>query len=835
MKIFNKMTLPRILSILSILFLASCAFTPEIPEIRLKPGEFGMQINRPSPIISCIAYSPKDRHVAIGKVSGELIIWDISEGRKIWSVEASEKTDKGRHKKAVLSVFFTTDGSHVVSASGGGAVKIWNIESGRLVRTFRGVNDNEFLNTAAITPDGTRILVGGGEDDGTWFSGVLRLWDIESGRVIRELQIPKTRAFEGVATSVQSVAISQDGKLALAAYQSSIKLWNMETGWELRKFEYKKSFSFVPIVERVAFLPDGKHFISQAGEKIGSTAIRLWDIETSETIRTFGGKLPRKPTLSPDGRYVLCGEGEEGIMNLWDLKTGQIVKKFKGKLSFYSFLADEGIVSKDGRRMVSFSPDASIRIWDIESEEEIMMMVAFEDGEWLAITTEGYYNASANGHKYLNVMLGESVYTAGAFYDVFYRPDIVAAKLRGDDISGLVTITMQDAIKSPPPVVEINPIASTINESKVKVCYKAKSTGGGIGEVRLFHNGKLIQSDGFYREVAKTTGEKTQIIALNSRAIYEDIRDLKISGKTEISPITSKSKGESFEDCKEIEAIPGENEVSLTAFNSNNTVQSYMKTITFNSTLKPEDSHLYILSIGIDQYKDNSVNLKYAMKDANDFKEKLLQQSATLYKTQNIHHELLTDKDASKTNILNKIAELAKTIKPTDGFILFVAGHGILLQNQYYMLTHDFNGTVDNNSLISSNEIVEMSKKIKSLNQLFIFDTCHAGGVDYIVSGLYDARMSVLAKKMGLHIYASASSTQQALDGYKGNGLFTYSLLDGLNNKVEADKNNDRKVGLIELGEYTKLTTAEISKNIGHSQIPLIINFGKDNAVYGLR
>ena len=113
-----------------------------------------------------------------------------------------------------------------------------------------------------------------------------------------------------------------------------------------------------------------------------------------------------------------------------------------------------------------------------------------------------------------------------------------------------------------------------------------------------------------------------------------------------------------------------------------------------------------------------------------------------------------------------------------------MAGHGVLLQNQYYMLTSEYDGKVNDNNLISSNEIVEISKKIKSLSQLFIFDTCHAGGVDYIVSGLYDARMSVLAKKkMGLHIYASANSKEAAMDGYQGNGLFTYTLLDGLNNK----------------------------------------------------
>lgn len=87
--------------------------------------------------------------------------------------------------------------------------------------------------------------------------------------------------------------------------------------------------------------------------------------------------------------------------------------------------------------------------------------------------------------------------------------------------------------------------------------------------------------------------------------------------------------------------------------------------------------------------------------------------------------------------------------------------------------------------------------------------------------------MSVLAKKMGLHIYASASSKEEAMDGYEGNGMFTYSLLQGLNNKKEADKNKDSKISLVELGEYSKQMTTDISKKLGHSQTPLIINFGK--------
>ncbi|MCG2814049.1 MAG: caspase family protein, partial [Thermodesulfovibrionales bacterium] len=568
--------------------------------------------------------------------------------------------------------------------------------------------------------------------------------------------------------------------------------------------------------------------VSCATSAISIPVVNLKSADMSMELKR-SAYVVRSIAVSPDGRYALLG-GWDNTIKLWDIATGKEIRTFTGHSGYVISVA----FFPDGKYIISGAGDVSVRIWNVATSEEIAVMIGFEDGEWLAITTEGYYNASANGHKYLNVMLGESVYTAGAFYDVFYRPDIVAAKLRGEDIKDLITITMKDAIKSPPPVVEISPITASPTSPKAKVCYQAKSTGGGIGEVRLFHNGKLIESDGYYKETAKTS-DKMQLAQINSKTIYEDMRSVKIKEKAELSPVTTKSKGDVFNDCKEIEAVSGENEISVTAFNKDNTVQGYMQTAKFTSAIKPEEPHLYILSIGIDQYKDSTINLKYAVKDSKDIKERILKQAETLYKPQHIHNITITDKEATKTNIISRINELSSKIKPTDSFILFVAGHGILLQNQYYMLTNEYDGTVNEGTMISSNEIVEISKKIKSLSQLFIFDTCHAGGVDYIVSGLYDARMSVLAKKMGLHIYASANSKEQAMDGYQGNGLFTYTLLDGLNNNKNADKNKDNKISLTELGEYSKQTTTDISKKIGHSQTPLIINFGKDNAVYNLR
>ncbi|HEX9080301.1 MAG TPA: hypothetical protein VF795_11980, partial [Desulfuromonadaceae bacterium] len=84
-------------------------------------------------------------------------------------------------------------------------------------------------------------------------------------------------------------------------------------------------------------------------------------------------------------------------------------------------------------------------------------------------------------------------------------------------------------------------------------------------------------------------------------------------------------------------------------------------------------------------------------------------------------------------------------------------------------------------------------------------------------------------------IYASASSIQEAMDGYRGNGLFSHTLLQGLNNNREADRNSDGNVSVVELGEYAKRRTTELSKGLGHAQTPIIMNFGKDSMVYSVK
>ena len=785
--------------------------------------------------VFAVAFAPNGRYVASGLDDKTITIWDVSQGKCAHILKG--RKGSGSTAGSIASLSFSPDSTKLVSGSYDGEVTLWDILTGKAILTFP--TNAKTVNTVSISPD-NRVIMAGND------SQQIMVWNMSTG----DNKTFKTAEGESMTRTVTPYAFSRDGRQALSTDErNSLILWDIPSGKELKRFSGSHGE-----ITALAFSPDGSRAI--AGTSGGNLVI--FDVASGKDIRTLNGHsgLVRSVVFSNDGAYAFSGSHDNSA-RLWEVSTGkevcQLTTENPKQIKAVA-------MSPDQRLLVTGSMDGTTRVWSRNTSREIVKMVklikylpAFyvkarvaakeEDFKplfdaWIVLTPDGYYTGSPNALENITVVKGFPMYKIDQFYDVFYRPDIIIAGLRGEDTQGLITITMEDALKNPPPEVDISSVPKSTDEESLRVKYSVSSGGGGIGEVRVFHNGKLIYSDGYYRSIAQKSGDKVALASLNGAAAYQSMRAIAIKEKavagSVASPIISQAKGDSYKGEIAVEAIPGVNEISVAAFNKDNTVQSKMETVAFKSTLAPKDPHLYILTVGIDKYKDAGINLAFSAKDARDVAGKLLVQSVGIYKRENIHSLILTDDEATKKNIMSRVGELAGKMKPTDGLVIFVAGHGVLYQNLYYLIAHDYNGNVDEEAMISSNEIMEMSKKIRSLNQLFIFDTCHAGGVDWIVSGLYDARMSILARQMGLHIFASASSMQEARDGYKGNGLFTYTLLDGLSNNKKLNKNNDGKITIEELGEYTKLETADISRKTGHEQVPMIINFGNDYPVYEL-
>jgi WD domain, G-beta repeat len=88
--------------------------------------------------------------------------------------------------------------------------------------------------------------------------------------------------------------------------------------------------------------------------------------------------------------------------------------------------------SPDGRRIISASIDRIIRIWDANNGSTLGTTIVARNGEWITVTPEGFFSASANGAQMLDVVRGLEVYSIDQFYQSLYRPDLVREKLSGD-------------------------------------------------------------------------------------------------------------------------------------------------------------------------------------------------------------------------------------------------------------------------------------------------------------------------------------------------------------------------------------------------------------------
>lgn len=539
-------------------------------------------------------------------------------------------------------------------------------------------------------------------------------------------------------------------------------------------------------------------------------------------------EMPTSRVIAPDSRSFVLGTSTSLIRfsadgaEIWRTPLSSMVLSLN--------------VSRNGRLAVAGLRDGTIRWFGMGDGRELLALYPHADkSRWVMWTPEGYFDASPGAEGLVGYHLNQGGDREGRFiplnslYDAFYRPDIVQARFRGDDTSGLITLTAEQALASPPPIVSLTGRPVEQADGKARICYRATSAGGGIGEVRLFQNGKLVRSDGFYREAAqRPDAGGVSMARLDGAAVHRELRALVARDKASPLPATRLPKGELFEECVELDPAPGDNELAVAVFNAANTVQGSLITASFRSKRPAAEARLHILAIGIDTFRDPAAALRFAARDARDFSGALAGRAKGLFRPENIRVRLLTHREAGRAGIMDAVAKIAQEARQEDTFVLFAASHGLLNRNQYQLVTADYSGDLSAaQALIGANELVDISKRVKALHQLFVFDTCHAGGVDTIVSGLYDARMSTLAKRMGLQVFASASSQQAALDGYLGNGLFTHALLEAIRETRGGDT-----VTAAELGQRARGRTSEISTRLGRPQTPLIITIGREIPLY---
>jgi uncharacterized caspase-like protein len=286
------------------------------------------------------------------------------------------------------------------------------------------------------------------------------------------------------------------------------------------------------------------------------------------------------------------------------------------------------------------------------------------------------------------------------------------------------------------------------------------------------------------------------------------------------------------------------------AYNRDRSMYNYEELVVY-SDYKLSAPNLYALVVGINEYENEELNLRYAVKDAKLFAETLKEVASPLFRK--VEVKLLTRKEeTTKEAIERAFEEIGRKVKANDYFVFYIAGHGDVSsfddgREVFFLITSNVIFIDPQNlekSAISHGELVNLLAKVPAQNKIIVLDTCHSGeagkrlvmamaqsvGVTFRGMSTKTA-IELLRKAAGGSVFTASQSEQYALEGYKGHGLFTYTLVEGL--KGKADENRDGYVKLGELKSYVETKVWERSKKIfGKSQAPYV-NIGSFDVPIG--
>ena len=82
------------------------------------------------------------------------------------------------HSDGVKSVLICPDGQTLISGGEDGTIKLWQLQTGELIRTLTGHTYG--VKSLAICPDGQTLVSGGGD-------GTIKLWKLPTAELIRTL------------------------------------------------------------------------------------------------------------------------------------------------------------------------------------------------------------------------------------------------------------------------------------------------------------------------------------------------------------------------------------------------------------------------------------------------------------------------------------------------------------------------------------------------------------------------------------------------------------------------------------------------------------------------
>jgi hypothetical protein len=563
----------------------------------------------------------------------------------------------------------------------------------------------------------------------------------------------------------------------------------------------------------------------------GSGDLRLVDLERervmsqpnqgnlSENLQSMSDLGWMKP-LDDSGSRVLVIHANAGMADMLDYASGRTLSRLE-----FGGVAAAACCAVGARRLFIATDDSTIHCltWDDQGILKPMGRLNLGVNEsWTLTLPNGLFMASGAERMMALAGKGRSLpLDTGAA--AFHRPHEVArafdaapdqirnlerAYLRrcqrdhlsvveGSEVKldTLPQVTIRDRLTLPP----------VLRQSQLNLAVEAKSPGAALRKLR---------------------------VEVNGAPLYPWHGDL--------TPETKQWAGEI-----PIHLSRGTNKIQISAIDTQGR-ESLRETLVVWLIAEPVRPDVYVLAIGVSDYRDHDLTLGAAAKDARDLARVFSERQGR--DCREVKTLVITDQQAVRENIL-QAREFLRSSKEEDQVIIFVAGHGFVDQDglRYWFGTHDIDIEAVEKRGVSYEELEGLFEGVPARQRLLLMDTCFAGEVDVeapamlaLASGVksrapavstilrkppdgsYDLMkemFSDLRKNTGATVITASSGMEYVFAEERAegdNGVFTYCLLNGLRSG-KADADGD---GLIRVSEMQQYLLAKVPAMTGGRQRP---------------
>ena len=786
--------------------------------------------------VTAVGFSPDGRRLLVANTDRKARIWDAATGREVRCLSG--------HEDGILAAAFSPDGKQVLTGGGGlldrdHTARLWNVAAGEEVRRFSGHTDD--VAAVAFSPDAKQVLTGAG--------GLLnrdtsaRLWDVSSGKARRTLA--------GHTLKLAAVAVSPDGRYALTASGLATRLWDLEAGAEVRRFEPTPRFlvprtasvkgrpttEYLDITDRVKALQEyGEH----ADKKTGKADPRypmpdmsqfpdLSNLVASVSLVSCAG-------FSPDGRRVATCGTDWGIY-LWETSTGKLLRRIAwpidpryllpgGAFSIPTGGLTALCFSGNGRLLVG-GESRTARLWDIESGKELVCLRGHTGAiSAVAVSSDGRQALTgsqdgtarlwdlATGRELVRLIGLRSdedwlTATPQGYFDgslegrrlvswrlggKLYPLELYEQRFRRPDLVGRAMRGLPAGDQPPLPSDRTPPRVSLEAEeaSGLRVTVKATAEAGGasgrIVDVRWTVDGRPLSTQKTRDLVRVENGDR--------RSVYRAMIDFP-PGKAAA-----------------VVAAVAVDDLGLTSPRTR-------LTITCPSPPPAARGSLYVLAVGVSRYRRPEYNLGFCRADAEAITAALQRQKGLAF--HDVQTRVLVDDQATVEGVRAGLQWLRKSASPADVAMVHFSGHGIRgARGLYYVTSEGDLGDLDRTCL-NWQEVAQQLREMSSRQIIFLCDCCHAGAFGE-EAATQDELAEPLVKQAGVMVFAASRGNELAAEKPAwGHGAFVRALLDGLEGK--ADLIPDAQINMSELQTYVVDQVTRLTGNRQHPYIPRLERF----------